>query len=533
VPVVATGVLSSPVPGIWGRLSLLTADESITGLYAERLIGQLDELGIPRSQLDLVWLLQSWQRARVPPDVALALWLLREQEDGHGCIYRRSAIPVEESSAAIRYIQLAAEVGETMDTDPTLCRAVSWLLERQLPDGSIPLIISTGVGQIGQTCRSLRALGRLGKPALRKRLDAMDSFLRDTPIGQPVGHAWSYTKTDDIAVTGSTSLAVLALLERKHGSSEIVIEGLRYLIAAQDPEGGWSEIPGYHPTIQNTQHAVRAMRAAQDAGLLAEELQQALDRARQWFLRTVRHRPPRSILDLSFAIRIGMELELLRDTRVEGLAQQLVQRRHRTLSTDADMYVETELSAIALMECSRRLDSLPEDANAWAWRWRLPRLPPPFLARSTYVYELLYGLVKKRWWVRTIDTLVNAKIIDRMAAMLLGTITALGIAGNDITSALSLPGRDARTGATIAIVIVLLLLWLTVKTAAYASVLRATCRSIVSLAIAVLLTWLLAIPNQSAAVAVSLSGLRWLIIDLVAFTADSSGLLDRLLPKKS
>jgi Prenyltransferase and squalene oxidase repeat len=533
VPVVATGALSSPVPGIWRRLSLISSDESIKGLHAERLIGQLEELGIPRHQHDLVHLLLSWKRASIPPDVALALWLLREQEDGHGCIYRRAAIPVEESSPAIRYIQLAAEVGETMDTDPTLCRVVSWLLERQLPDGSIPLVVSTGSGQVGQTCRALRALGRLADPALEERLDAMDCFLRAMPIRQPVGHAWSYSKIDDTAVTGSTCLAALALLERDDEPGEVVTEGLRYLVASQDAEGGWAEVPGYRPTIQNTQHAVRTLRAARDAGLLKDELDPVLDRARQWFLRTVRQRPPKSTLELSFAIRIGVELDLLLDKRVEALGRQLAQRQRHTLSAEADMYAETELSAITLIECSRRLDGLPGEASSWAWRWRLPPLPPPFLARGTYLYELLYSLVKKRWWVRTVDALVNARIIDRVAALLLGVITALGVVDDHITDALRSSSGDFRADVTNAIVGVLLLLWLGVKTTARSSVLKAAYSSIGSLGVAALLTWIFYSPGMALSVVISLTGLRWLIVDVVAFAAESSGLLERLLPKNS
>ena len=266
MPVVATGVLSSPVPGIWRRLSLISSDGSINGLDADCLVGQLEELGIPRHQLGLVHLLQSWQRARVPPDVAFALWLLRDQEEEQGCLYRKAAIPVEESSPAIRYIQLAAEVGERRDTDPTLHRVVAWLLDRQLSDGSIPLIISVGHGETGQTSRSLRVLSRLSDPSLDEHLHAMCSYLRDSVIKQPIGHAWSYSRLDRTVVTGSTSLAVLALLERG-AHDETVTEGLRYLLAAQDVSGGWAEVPGYRPTIHNTHDAVRAIRAGQAAGL--------------------------------------------------------------------------------------------------------------------------------------------------------------------------------------------------------------------------------------------------------------------------
>jgi hypothetical protein len=527
VPVVATGVLSSPVPGIWRRLSLISSDGSIKGLDGDRLVGQLEELGIPRNQLGLVHLLQSWQRARVPPDVAFALWLLRAQEEEHGCLFRKATIPVEESSPAIRYIQLAAEVGERRDTDPTLDRIVTWLLDRQLPDGSIPLIISVGHGETGQTSRSLRVLNRLSDPSLDEPLQAMRSYLQNSVIKQPVGHAWSYSRLDRTVVTGSTSLAVLALIERG-AHDETIADGLRYLLAAQDIGGGWAEVPGHRPTIHNTHNAVRAIRAGQAAGIGMEQAGTALDRARQWFLMMVRHHTPRSALELSFAVRLGAELDLLRHERVEQLAQ----RRYQTLSPQADMYAETEISAIALIECSRELDKLPATPRSWEWRWQLPAVPPPFLARGTYLYELLYSIVKKRWWLRTVDVIVEAKIIERVAALLLGTITALGVINDQVISALSSKG-GIRADVTIVVVAILLLLWLGVKTTALASALQAVYTSISSLCAAILLTWMLFTPGLTVTDVVSITGLRWLVIDVVAYAADSSGLLDRLIPKNS
>jgi hypothetical protein len=531
VPVVATGVLSSPVPGIWRRLSLISSDGSINGLEGARLVGQLEELGIPRHQLGLVHLLQTWQRARVPPDVAFALWLLRDQEEKQGCLYRKAAIPVEESSPAIRYIQLAAEVGERRDTDPTLHRVVTWLLDRQLQDGSIPLIISVGHGETGQTSRSLRVLSRLSDPSLDEHLHAMSSYLRNSVIKQPVGHAWSYSKLDRTVVTGSTSLAVLALLERG-AHDETVTGGLRYLLAAQDISGGWAEIPGYRPTIHNTHNAVRAIRAGQAAGLRMEQVESTLDRARQWFLMMVRHHTPRSTLDLSFAVRLGVELDLLQHERIEELARQLTRRRHQTLNPQADMYAETEISAIALLECSRRLDKLPDAPRSWEWRWQLPTVPPPFLARGTYLYELLYSVVKKRWSLRAVDTIVEVKIIERFAALLLGIITVLGIVDDQVIRAVSSRG-DLRVDLTIVIVGILLIFWLAVKTTALSSALLAAYTSIASLCAAILLTWMLSTASLTLADVISITGLRWLVIDVVAYAADSSGLLDRLIPKNS
>jgi hypothetical protein len=161
MPVVTTGLLSAPVPGMWRRIGLISDDGTLHGLHDDMLVGQLEEMGIPRHQLGFARVLQSWRRAGLPPDVAFALWLLREQHEARGCLYRRAEIRVAESSPAIRYIQLAADAGESPDTDPTLRQMIDWLLDRQLPDGSIPLVVAAGHGETGQTARTLRVLDRL------------------------------------------------------------------------------------------------------------------------------------------------------------------------------------------------------------------------------------------------------------------------------------------------------------------------------------------------------------------------------------
>lgn len=529
MPVITTGSMSVPVPGVWRRLSLISSDGGISGLAGERLIGQLEEVGIPRHQHALVDLLLSWQRARIPPDVALALWLLREQEDGRGLIYRRAGVPVAESSPAIRYIQLATEVGETRESDPTLHRVVSWLLEQQLPDGSIPLTVATGSGAIGQTARTLRALHRLGDPALADRLTAISDHLHTTALAQGTGVAWALYPEDRTVVTGSTSLAVTALIE--HGVRGTVVgEGLRYLLAAQERTGGWAEVPGYRPTIQNTYQVVRAIRTAQRAGFLnQEDATDALARAREWFHRAV-GRQPRSVLDHAFALRTATELDLLREPRGERLACRLSQRRRQFLDPGADSYAETALAAIALIEASRSVDAMPDGPRVWRWRWRLPNPTPPFLVRGPYFYELLYGAVKARWWVRAVDVLVRRKIVDHAAGLLIGAVTSIGVISDYVVEALAASGA-LRGGATIVVVCTLVLAWFGVKAAARSSAWKALGSSAGSLLVAGTLALALDPTDPVFPGLVALIGLRWLVIDVVAFTADSAGLLDRLLPK--
>jgi hypothetical protein len=530
--VVATGALSAPVPGLWHRLSLISTDGRVTGLSDADLIGQLEEVGIPRHQHGVVFVLKSWQRAGVPPDVALALWLLREQEDGHGLIYRRSTNLVEESSPAIRYIQLAAALGETRESDPTLDRVVAWLLDRQLPDGSIPLGVVLRAGETGQTARTLRSLCRLGDPELAGRATAISDYLRNTARPQPAGAAWTCYPPDQTVVTGSTSLAVTALIEHGLAGDGVVHDGLRYLLAAQDPSGGWSEVPGDRPTIQNTFQSVRAIRSGRRAGVVdAGEATAAIDHARTWFGTATGRQPPPTVVEHSFAVRTADQLGLLGAGRYERLARQLSQRRREFLDPAADMYADTEIAAIALLEASRSVDATADGRRSWQWRWQLPHPTPPFLARGPYVYELLYGVVRARWWVRWVDRLVYRRVIDRTAGLLLGAVTSVGIVSDYVVNTLSTSG-SLRGGFAVSIITALVVSWFLVKVTARRSWRGALPTSAGSLVTALLLSLMFDPVEPVFPVFVSLVALRWLVIDVVSFTADSAGLLDALLPKR-
>jgi hypothetical protein len=217
--------------------------------------------------------------------------------------------------------------------------------------------------------------------------------------------------------------------------------------------------------------------------------------------------------------------------RVERLARHLIRRRRQILSPTADMYAETEIAAIALLECSRQLESQPGGHARWSWRWDLPTLAPPFLCPGAYLYELLYSAFKTRWWIRTVDTLVGASLLDQAAGLLLGGIATLGIVDDYVTGVLATGRADLRGVLTVTLTSALLVLWFGLKATTRSSALRALSTSIGSLMAAVTLTWILFTPAPFFPAVITLVGLRWLVIDIVAFTADASGLLDRLLPK--
>lgn len=531
-PVVATGLISAPVPGAWRRLTLIANTNLLTELGDEQMVGSLEELGIPRHHYGLARAVQSWKRALVPPDVALALWLLREclpVADGWS---RRFGTRAEDTGAAIRYIQLSLEAGESVDTDPVLLDAARWLIATQLTDGSIPANLAFGYGEAGTTARVLRLLNRLEDASLSSALQGMRRYLIEHALRLPDGAGWSYSKVERTVVTGATSHVVLALLEYDQ-HDPLAVEAIKFLIAVQDDSGGWAEVPGYSPTIHNTFNVVRAVKAAKRNALVdAAAADRALAAAVKWFLARMRNqRRMRDTTEIAFALRLAAQLDLLSAKHVELVALRLLQRRRDWLGRSADLYSETEMVALALLECSKVLDADDRLRSVWSWRWELPTLPPPFLYNSNYLYDLLYSAMGARWWVVAVDRCVSTSLVERFLGLLFGTIAALGIVDDYVTSVFAALRWDARGIVTIMVIFLLMGMWITIKASWSSSAPRALRNSVGPLAVSGLLTWIFYAPAPVFPSLLAFLGLRWLIIDVAASTANSSGLFDRMLSR--
>jgi hypothetical protein len=122
-------------------------------------------------------------------------------------------------------------------------------------------------------------------------------------------------------------------------------------------------------------------------------------------------------------------------------------------------------------------------------------------------------------------------VIDRAAGLMLGAVTSIGIASDYVVNALSAIGA-ARGTFTVVTIAVLAGCWLLVKVSARRSWLAALRTSAGALLVAFMLSLALDPYDTIFPTLVSLVALRWLVIDVVAFTADSTGLLDALLPKR-
>jgi hypothetical protein len=529
MPVVITGSVTAPVPGAWRRLSLLSRDGTLLGIDSRVMVGRLEQLGIPRHQHGFARGLQSWHQSRVPPDVALALWLLRLRQEKTGEFLRFAHTPTLESGPAIRYVQLASTLGESTETDYVLRSAAKWIETQILPDGSLPDQTVLARGESGTSARALCALSSLANPAFDQACLRLRNYLERTIRVESPGSAWACTAEDDHVVTGATSLALYALLQVAP-TSTVIPDALAFLLSSQNPGGGWSEVPGYEDTYHNTFNAIRAIMAARDKGLLAADAaENALGRAERWFTRAVKTQAPESVIDTSYALRLAsMFASQLRTA--DRLCELLLRRRGSILSWKADLYAVTEIFALALIEYSRALDNHPHiGPSLWAQRWELPTFPPPFLRGEAHVYELLYSTLRRQWWLHIVDWAVRFEVLETFAGLSLGLITALGVIDDRLVGAARLDRLDARHLITATVIVGMCSAWCVFRVMGAGdlrSVLFASCGAGV---LGLGATYCLGDRIRPPEIPVIL--LYIFIIDIVAFTADRSGLLSTLLPE--
>lgn len=95
----------------------------------------------------------------------------------------------------------------------------------------------------------------------------------------------------------------------------------------------------------------------------------------------------------------------------------------------------------------------------------------------------------------------------------------------------SLSRFDTRHVAALALVAVLVAAWIGVKAAASSLAVGSAWATVTAVGVAAVLTWILAGPIPLVPDLLPVVAVRWLVVDAVAFTADRTGLLERLLPK--
>lgn len=157
-------------------------------------------------------------------------------------------------------------------------RCLEFLRASMRPDGSWPIDTNLAVWL---TTGSLAALARAGAleqastPALRRWLLA-GQYREAHPYTNAAPGAWSWTQLPGAVPDADDTAGAMVALARS-GEKEALRAGAQWLLDLQNRDGGWptfcqgwGQLPFDRSSPDITAHALRALRAALDAGALPE-----------------------------------------------------------------------------------------------------------------------------------------------------------------------------------------------------------------------------------------------------------------------
>lgn len=536
MPVIATDLVNFATPGLWAHVRAASDDGGLPGLDGRD--GDLESHGLHRDQA-FVTDLVDWYRAGVPVTVAFCLWYLRRVQDVDGAVCRSRIDPVVETNPVVRFIHLARLVGEDDRSDPAVELAANWVVEHQLADGSLPTTPVERDGEAGTTARAARALHGLG-PKHHLAVERMWAALAAGADRQGDLASWGAGtgRRRATAATGATGLAVVALVDAGPEHHDLLRAAGRWLLAAQQDDGGWAELLGGPSTSHNTFNALRAVLALARHGLIdGADSGDAQRGVRRWVDGKGDSLLDGRAMDAGFGVRL---LALLgrTDRRAEELARRFAGRASEVLGPASDAY-DTEVVGLALLEWSRVADGEVAAAGsatvAAPWRWELPRLLPPFARGGNDLYDVLYQLRDSTRWRSAIDRVVRRNLVEAAGGRILGVVGALAIVDERSARYLAGQGNTAVAVLLVVAVVAAAAAWVAMRllaATARARVLRSLATS-VALGALVADMDLLGIPAGAldpVVVRLGLTTLTALVVDVVSYTADRSGLVARFLP---
>ncbi|HEX8823718.1 MAG TPA: prenyltransferase/squalene oxidase repeat-containing protein, partial [Archangium sp.] len=237
----------------------------------ERGLRFLERLSRPDSSIPFIDNLNLWVTALsglalsevqgAPPSVLSRMgeYLATHQSDEGGWSFTENVVQNDTDTTA-QCLMLLQELGEPRHA-ATLARGHRYLLERQRPDGGYPTYLSAGDSEVTMTACILQAQGRRlgGDPRLAEPIQQGLRYL--VASQQPDGtfeRSWSLCETYSIFRVMWALDACRPLVTATQG--ETIRQGaLNYLLASQHADGSWGQTANEPGDVLSTAYAVSAL----------------------------------------------------------------------------------------------------------------------------------------------------------------------------------------------------------------------------------------------------------------------------------
>ncbi|QDA31927.1 terpene cyclase/mutase family protein [Thermococcus indicus] len=476
--------------GVWRKLYALT------GGYVDNIEdvsrGHLWSVGLSPDFWVVIDAMKSW---KVPFHVVMILWALRERQLDNGGFLRLGELSrYVETGSVYRYVEIAALAGETLKDDTHMRKALDWLLEHQLEDGSFPTHEMSSIGEVGTTGRTVRILAMAieneagqSTEKILKAIERALAYLKERHHRSVDLGWWSRTERDNgRSIVGASSLAVLAILKVRELSRRFPLEvpletvepTLRWLLREFEETTGWPESAGEVSKIDTTFYASWALLWAWESGLPVEK-----GKVRSKILdafERLHYLTRDTLYDTSFVLRflallvryrrlLGIKEERLR-ALIRKYLRRLMGEIGRVFKSDSDTYL-MELVGITLLEASKAMKELGMNDEVRELR-RFPGMPPSFilkeiLEKSSNASDVLYLLIgpKTKWkpFVSLIDTLVKMDILTTLIGVTLGLLVIINDFSDAFFRVMLSPHPSSAGLLSFLMALMLTLVWIGIK----------------------------------------------------------------------
>ena len=395
-------LINTVPPGFCRKMHLLAPGGALKDL-AELRRDELPSVGLSPTNIEAIQGFVEWNERGISPAAGLLMWYMETVQLSSGGFLRTDDAPEPSIGVAIRYLQIAGQLGVRRHECESVDRAARWLESQVGDDGLIRMPISGNV-DYGMLARSIRSLSLVETPRDGTDGAFLDRACAALDAAQTATSVWP-TYPGGTPSTGATSLALSAIVqcnERFDGSIDP-----SWLLEGRSADGGWGEYADSPSRIDNTFWGARACR---DVGEPIDGVAPAL-----WAR-------PESNYETAMAHRLAVVLEVRTDDEVEDLAM-------RSLTDDTDRYAETSLYGLALTESLVPINSIGDQ--------RMPVRTPDFLRREPPLYDQLVSETGRGWSVRLIDRAAAARIAESSIGWMAGLWAAIALIGEEFVNGLA------------------------------------------------------------------------------------------------